>query len=341
MYYGRLSGNSDHLGSSSYISTLNGQISQHVEYIAFGEVLFEEHSSSFKSPYLFNGKELDRETNLTNFGARYLDMKTSLWLTIDPLAEKFPNQSPYAFCNNNPVYFVDPNGMEAVPGDDIYVYKNQKTQVVHTGDSTPNRLFVQDASANKNTENRMAHNGSYFEQKMIPSSSYSEADYKAQGFMGSSQFDKDRNAYISGGGDYSDKNYVQRLGTSLGDDPVTIGDLSILLMPKSGKSEVGTPGETSVYRVYGGDAKPDGFSWTSKNPNGISNYRDAAGLPSGGASGSNNTGRFVIEGTVSNKNVINIRPALKLDGNKGGLPELIINPSNVRINRVSGANPKF
>ncbi|EKT3958572.1 hypothetical protein NTJ28_002588, partial [Flavobacterium psychrophilum] len=70
----------DHLGSSSYISTLNGQISQHVEYIAFGEVLFEEHSSSFKSPYLFNGKELDRETNLTNFGARYLDMKTSLWL---------------------------------------------------------------------------------------------------------------------------------------------------------------------------------------------------------------------------------------------------------------------
>ena len=39
-------------------------------------------------PYLFNGKELDQEINLTYFGARYLDMKTSLWLNTDPLAEK-------------------------------------------------------------------------------------------------------------------------------------------------------------------------------------------------------------------------------------------------------------
>ncbi|WP_317205960.1 RHS repeat-associated core domain-containing protein, partial [Flavobacterium psychrophilum] len=89
-------------------------ISQHVEYIAFGEVLFEEHSSSFKSPYLFNGKELDRETNLTNFGARYLDMKTSLWLNIDPLAEKYPGVSPYVFCLNNPVRFIDPDGREVI-----------------------------------------------------------------------------------------------------------------------------------------------------------------------------------------------------------------------------------
>ncbi|HFG0578759.1 TPA: RHS repeat-associated core domain-containing protein, partial [Flavobacterium psychrophilum] len=107
----------DHLGSSSYISTLNGQISQHVEYIAFGEVLFEEHSSSFKSPYLFNGKELDRETNLSFYGARYLDMKTSLWLNIDPLAEKMRRWSPYCYAFNNPMRFTDPDGM--APNDII------------------------------------------------------------------------------------------------------------------------------------------------------------------------------------------------------------------------------
>ncbi|ELY2018477.1 hypothetical protein SL053_002405, partial [Flavobacterium psychrophilum] len=120
----------DHLGSSSYISTLNGQISQHVEYIAFGEVLFEEHSSSFKSPYLFNGKELDRETNLSFYGARYLDMKTSLWLSIDPLAEEFPEYSPYSFCFNNPLRFTDPDGM--APTDIVILGANKSSVTIKT-----------------------------------------------------------------------------------------------------------------------------------------------------------------------------------------------------------------
>jgi len=67
-----------------YTIMWNGSISHHVEYIAFGEVLFEEHSSSFSLPYLFNGKEIDRETNLSYFGARYHDSKVSLWLNTDP-----------------------------------------------------------------------------------------------------------------------------------------------------------------------------------------------------------------------------------------------------------------
>lgn len=104
----------DHLGSTSYITSKNGSISQHVEYIAFGEVLFEEHSSSFNSPYLFNGKELDRETNLSYYGARYLDMKTSLWLTTDPKMEKYPHESSYMYCGNNPIAFVDPDGMDRI-----------------------------------------------------------------------------------------------------------------------------------------------------------------------------------------------------------------------------------
>jgi RHS repeat-associated protein len=100
----------DHLGSTSYISSRNGSVSQHVEYIAFGEVLFEEHSSSFSSPYLFNGKELDRETNLSYYGARYLDMKTSLWLSVDPLAAKYPNIGSYVYVADNPIKYIDPDG---------------------------------------------------------------------------------------------------------------------------------------------------------------------------------------------------------------------------------------
>ncbi|NRS90008.1 RHS repeat-associated protein [Flavobacterium sp. 7E] len=100
----------DHLGSTSYISTRNGSISQHVEYIAFGEILFEEHSSSFSSPYLFNGKELDRETNLSYYGARYLDMKTSLWLNLDKEGENDLSVGGYVYSFNNPINFTDPDG---------------------------------------------------------------------------------------------------------------------------------------------------------------------------------------------------------------------------------------
>ena len=98
---------------------------------------------------------------------------------------------------------------------------------------------------------------------------------------------------------------------------------------------------TDVFRVYGGDSSADSFSWTPVNPNDVDNFRDVAGLPSGGLSGMNNSGRFVIEGTVKNADIIKKRPALPLDGNKGGLPELIIDPKDVNIKKVSGANPEF
>jgi RHS repeat-associated protein len=103
------------LGSTSYITGKNGEITQHCEYIAFGEILFEEHQNSFSSPYLFNGKELDRETNLTYYGARYLDMKTSLWLTVDPEMERYPNLGSYVYCMNNPIVYTDPDGRSPDP----------------------------------------------------------------------------------------------------------------------------------------------------------------------------------------------------------------------------------
>ena len=70
----------------------------------------------YRTPFKFNGKELDEETGLYYYGARYYDPKISIWLSVDPLAEKFPGYSPYSFCFNNPLRFVDPDGRAA---DDI------------------------------------------------------------------------------------------------------------------------------------------------------------------------------------------------------------------------------
>jgi hypothetical protein len=97
--------------------------------------------------------------------------------------------------------------------------------------------------------------------------------------------------------------------------------------------------EVPVYRVFGGDSRAQGFSWTTKDPRSVPNFRDAAGLPSGEASGANNTADFLIQGKVNPADIIKSRPALPLDGNKGGLPELIIDPKNVKLNDFSVLKP--
>ena len=101
----------DHLGSSSYITNLDGEVVQHIEYVPFGEVFVEERNNIWNTPYLFNAKEFDEETGLYYYGARYYDPRVSLWTTTDPLEEEYPNITTYGFCHNNPVVLVDPDGM--------------------------------------------------------------------------------------------------------------------------------------------------------------------------------------------------------------------------------------
>lgn len=101
----------DHLGSSSYITNLAGEITQHMEYLPFGETLVEEHLNNNNSPYKFNAKELDAETGLYYYEQRYYDGNKSTFLGVDPLAEKALGWTPYRYSFNNPITFVDPNGL--------------------------------------------------------------------------------------------------------------------------------------------------------------------------------------------------------------------------------------
>jgi len=64
----------------------------------------------YATRYKFNGKELDPQTGYYYYGARYYDPVVSRWLSIDPLAEKYPGLSPYNYTANNPVMLVDPDG---------------------------------------------------------------------------------------------------------------------------------------------------------------------------------------------------------------------------------------
>ncbi|WP_418326993.1 RHS repeat-associated core domain-containing protein, partial [Segatella sp.] len=100
----------DHLGSSSYITNLDGEVVQHIEYVPFGEVFIEERNDVWNTPYLFNAKEFDEETGMYYYGARYYDPHLSLWMSTDALKEKVPNVSSYAYTENNPITYVDPDG---------------------------------------------------------------------------------------------------------------------------------------------------------------------------------------------------------------------------------------
>ena len=103
------------LGSTSAITDANGSLSQHVLYFAYGEQFVDEHRNSTNSPYLFNGKEYDEETGRYYYGARYYDPRVSLWIGVDPMAGKYPVSSPYAYCINNPIILVDPDGRDIEP----------------------------------------------------------------------------------------------------------------------------------------------------------------------------------------------------------------------------------
>ena len=101
----------DHLGSSSYITNLDGEVAQHIEYVPFGEVFIEERNNTWNTPYLFNAKEFDEETGMYYYGARYYEPRLSLWMSCDPLQEKNPNMCSYVYCINNPTRYIDPTGM--------------------------------------------------------------------------------------------------------------------------------------------------------------------------------------------------------------------------------------
>ena len=107
----------DHLGSSNYITNGSGKVSQHMEYMPFGETLVEEHVNSNNSPFKYNGKALDEETGNYYYGARYYDPKWSIFISVDPLAEKYPSISSYCYTLNNPLKFIDPDGRDLEIGN--------------------------------------------------------------------------------------------------------------------------------------------------------------------------------------------------------------------------------
>jgi len=137
----------DHLGSSSWITDNTGRPIQHLHYLPFGEDWVDQRNSSWNAPYTFSSKEKDVETGYGYFGARYYDSGLSIWLSVDPMSDKYPSLSPYNYCANNPVILVDPDGK------DIYIFNLDGTysgnKIIQDGEHT-GRIVGEDGKAVKN-----------------------------------------------------------------------------------------------------------------------------------------------------------------------------------------------
>ena len=99
------------------VTSAGSQILEQNDYYAFGGRIDDPYQPYDQTNrYRYNGKEqlrfegINLDPGLTDYGARYYAPTFGRWTTPDPLADKYYSVSPYAFCNNNPVNFVDPDG---------------------------------------------------------------------------------------------------------------------------------------------------------------------------------------------------------------------------------------
>ena len=142
----------DHLGSSSYITNLDGEVVQHIEYVPFGEVFIEERNNIWNTPYLFNAKEFDEETGLYYYGARYYEPRLSLWISVDPNQEEHPNHSSFCFESNNPIKFIDEDGR------DIVIFGKYNSSVTLVTDLIDIKVNASSLGINWNGNYRLAGN---------------------------------------------------------------------------------------------------------------------------------------------------------------------------------------
>ena len=110
----------DHLGSVRAITDNSGSVIEQNAYYPFGSRhTFGNTYAQTTNRFKFNGKEEQTTGNLQylDYGARMYDSNIGRWLTRDPLAEKYYAYSPYNYCINNPVLFVDPDGKKIEIGN--------------------------------------------------------------------------------------------------------------------------------------------------------------------------------------------------------------------------------
>ena len=181
----------DHLGSSTLITDGNGQLVQQIEYLPYGEVFLEKQASgsTYATPYKFNGKELDEETGLYYYGARYMNPRLSIWYGCDPLQEKCPEHTSYEYTLSNPVNYKDLDGrsthtdsdgkiITVINDKDLGVYRHK----VNKDGSTPTPYQISVRQKRYGTSANGEHMGEtkYWDEFISPETGNVMTNYRIQ-----------------------------------------------------------------------------------------------------------------------------------------------------------------
>ena len=127
----------DHLGSTRSLVDEAGAVTAAYDYWPYGKIL--ALSGTGTTHFRFTGHERDAESGLDYMLERSYGSEIGRFLRPDPMQDEYPGLSPYAYANNNPLKYVDPDGRKIVLGSfkdrflNFLGYKTKNLRQIETG----------------------------------------------------------------------------------------------------------------------------------------------------------------------------------------------------------------
>lgn len=166
------------LGGDGVVDYFTADVVSQSDYYPFGMMLPGRNSSEDEYRYGFNGMEMDdevRDSKGTSYTTefRQYDPRVGRWLSLDPLASKFPWMSPYLGMDNNPILLIDPTGSET--DDNIGIDRKGNVTFYEKTDDNFDRLYATDKEG-KITD--PANFVQVSDKKLLPNLYYNSAEVK-------------------------------------------------------------------------------------------------------------------------------------------------------------------